>query len=127
MSVGFDLLFVGLTLLIPHLLTLHNPWNQNKLKIFCLAGQDKEAAKKEMTQLLNKFRIQHDEVVPVDMELPPSGVHIRWFQDMTDDLRDVSSVNDVNHGMRQRKISGMGVITEKDIRTFGHRTLKQIR
>ncbi|GAU95054.1 hypothetical protein RvY_06735 [Ramazzottius varieornatus] len=114
----------GLTLLIPHLLTLHNPWHHSKLKVFCLAGQDKEAAKTEMGGLLDKFRIKYTEVIPVDLEIPPSREQTRWFEDLMDDLRDVSHVKST---VKQRKTSGMGVITEKDIQTFGNRTMKQIR
>jgi hypothetical protein len=41
------------------------------LKIFILAGKDPVAAKTEMLSLLNKFRIEADDVIPVDMEQPP--------------------------------------------------------
>ncbi|XP_055351992.1 solute carrier family 12 member 2-like isoform X2 [Paramacrobiotus metropolitanus] len=79
----------GLGLLLPYLLTQSSPWRGCKLKVFCLPAKPKEDAseapteeqiKSNMRALLDKFRIEALDVVPVDLDIAPSAANMQWFQ-----------------------------------------------
>ncbi|CAM9584114.1 unnamed protein product [Chrysoparadoxa australica] len=76
----------GLTILIPHLLTLHNNWKNCKIRVFTVA--DKKTITTEqvrMNRLLRRFRIQA-ELVVVDMGLAsfqPSPEEVQKFEKLS--------------------------------------------
>ncbi|GAV06345.1 hypothetical protein RvY_16354 [Ramazzottius varieornatus] len=110
----------GLTILIPYLMAQRGIWSHCPIKLYCLAGKDPVAAQNEMLSLLAKFRITVQEVIPIDLDTPPSPLSVTWFHDMIGVLRD-------REPMPKRKMSGLPVIKDSDLFDFGHRTLRQIR
>ncbi|XP_037954068.1 bumetanide-sensitive sodium-(potassium)-chloride cotransporter-like isoform X2 [Teleopsis dalmanni] len=54
----------GLTMLLPHIISMRSNWKQCDLRIFALShGKDEKAEEKSMANLLIKFRIQYSELI----------------------------------------------------------------
>jgi hypothetical protein len=117
--------YVGLSLLVPYMLSRTSPWNGCKLKIFCLECKPKEGeisnAKQNMKILLDKFRIAADEITPVDLDTAPSEENVNWFNNMIKKFRDDKT--DDNSKLHH----GPGVIRDFDLMDFKEKTLKHIR
>ncbi|OWA49967.1 Solute carrier family 12 member 2 [Hypsibius exemplaris] len=115
----------GLSLLVPYLLTRTSPWNGCKLKIFCLDGKPKDGetgnTQQSMKALLDKFRIQADEVTAVDLDTPPSEESIKWFNNLIEKFRS-DSAND-----KAKYHNGQEVIRDFDLLDLKEKTLRHIR
>ena len=75
----------GLTVLLPYLLSRHRSWSKCKLRIFTADVDSKkstiEAKKLRMVNLLKKFRIDYESVVPVEgLNKRPSEESIEAFK-----------------------------------------------
>uniref|UniRef100_A0A1I8P469 Bumetanide-sensitive sodium-(Potassium)-chloride cotransporter n=1 Tax=Stomoxys calcitrans TaxID=35570 RepID=A0A1I8P469_STOCA len=54
----------GLTMLLPHIISMRSNWSTCKLRVFALShGKDEEMAEKNMASLLTKFRIKYSELI----------------------------------------------------------------
>lgn len=73
----------GLTLLVPYLLTRRKRWRQSKVRVFIVGEQQTmEEDRKEMVSLLQKFRLDVQEVIVMtDSERPPLSKSMRRFED----------------------------------------------
>merc|ERR1712071_346799 len=77
----------GLSMLLPHILSLRSNWSNSKLRVFCLDDNKADNMKDNMRQLLNKFRIPIQEVIVIpDITAPPSNATKAWFDALTRDL-----------------------------------------
>ncbi|XP_037950069.1 bumetanide-sensitive sodium-(potassium)-chloride cotransporter-like [Teleopsis dalmanni] len=54
----------GLTMLLPHIISMRSNWQNCKLRVFALShGKDDEAEEKNMANLLKKLRIRYSELI----------------------------------------------------------------
>ncbi|XP_053555885.1 solute carrier family 12 member 3-like [Bombina bombina] len=74
----------GLTLLIPYLLMRRKRWSQCKVRVYIKANpENAEMERKEMLNLLEKFRLGfHDVVVLTDTDLKPEPKNMKLFEDL---------------------------------------------
>jgi len=80
---------LGLSILLPNIITSRSNWADSNLRIFCLADENDEIEAKQnsMRLLMNKFRIPIQNVVVIkDMATPPTAATKDWFDSMTKDL-----------------------------------------
>lgn len=75
----------GLTILIPHLLSLRSQWKNCQIRIFTLANKKDELDrdKRNMATLLSKFRIDFSTVTVIaDIQLSPKAEYVREFDSL---------------------------------------------
>ena len=76
----------GLTCLLPHILTTRTKFQRCKLRIFFLSNKKKEELEEEalsMQQLLEKFRIEFQDVIPLnDVTKTPTKLTKEEFNDL---------------------------------------------
>uniref|UniRef100_A0A914X9Q7 Solute carrier family 12 member 2 n=1 Tax=Plectus sambesii TaxID=2011161 RepID=A0A914X9Q7_9BILA len=113
----------GLTLFIPHLLTLEKSYLQGaKIRVFTIASSHStmEQERLNMVELLKKFRIQFMEVFVIpDMSKKPSDSLIKEFDDIVAPFR--STETDSREGM----ISDSELAAQKN-RTDRHLRLREL-
>ncbi|XP_029023673.1 solute carrier family 12 member 3-like isoform X2 [Betta splendens] len=79
----------GLTLLLPYLLTRRKHWRKCKVRVFIVGDeQNMEEQQKAMTDLLEKFRLEFEEVIVMtDTEKNPQTKNLNRFVDSVTSFR----------------------------------------
>ena len=118
---------IGLSLLVPYLLTRSAPWSGCKLKVFCLEGKPNEGettnSQQNMKSLLDKFRIQAAEVTAVDLDVPPAEESVKWFNNLIQRFRSDAGPDDKTTAHR----TGPEMIRDFDLMDLKEKTLRHIR
>lgn len=73
---------LGLTLLLPYIISTRSNWSSCKLRIFCTpsAKEDFDKEKEGMTELLDSFRINYSDVLVLkDLDHQPKEATKSWF------------------------------------------------
>ncbi|KAM4678153.1 solute carrier family 12 member 1 isoform 1-T1 [Discoglossus pictus] len=118
----------GLTLLIPHILTLRKKWKDCKLRIF-LGGKVNrlEDDKLVMASLLSKFRIKYAEVHIIgDINTKPNKESWKFFEEMIEPYRLHESSKDVPTAEKIRREKPWK-ITDSELEMFKEKSYRQVR
>uniref|UniRef100_A0A8C7XFQ4 Solute carrier family 12 member 10, tandem duplicate 1 n=1 Tax=Oryzias sinensis TaxID=183150 RepID=A0A8C7XFQ4_9TELE len=118
----------GLTLLVPYLLTRRKHWRRCKVRVFLVGDeQNEEEQRKEMTLLLNRFRLNVKEIIIMtDSEKRPQAKCLTRFVDsvapfrLFDEQQEGVSVQD----LRQ---SAPWKISDKEFEVFRQKSERMIR
>ncbi|CAH2274001.1 solute carrier family 12 member 1 isoform X3 [Pelobates cultripes] len=118
----------GLTLLIPHILTLRKKWKDCKLRIFIGGKVNRiEDDKLMMASLLSKFRIKFADVYIVpDINTKPSKESWKFFEEMIEPYRLHESSKDVSTAEKIRR-DYPWKITDSELETFKDKCYRQVR
>ncbi|XP_056156833.1 solute carrier family 12 member 3-like [Lampris incognitus] len=118
----------GLTLLVPYLLTRRKRWRQSKVRVFIVGDPDNvEEGRKEMISLLNRFRLDfNDVVVMTDTEKPPHVKNLKRFDDLVTPLRlNEEQLDDVLAKELREQCSWR--ISGKDLEAFRIKSERKVR
>uniref|UniRef100_A0A3P9L0X0 Solute carrier family 12 member 3 n=1 Tax=Oryzias latipes TaxID=8090 RepID=A0A3P9L0X0_ORYLA len=118
----------GLTLLVPYLLTRRKRWHRCKVRVFIVGDeQNQEEERKEMTLLVNRFRLNvKDVIIMTDSEKRPQAKSLTRFVDsvapfrLFDEQQEGVSVQD----LRQ---SAPWKISDKEFEVFRQKSERMIR
>uniref|UniRef100_A0A8C5WE49 Solute carrier family 12 member 1 n=1 Tax=Leptobrachium leishanense TaxID=445787 RepID=A0A8C5WE49_9ANUR len=118
----------GLTLLIPHILTLRKKWKDCKLRIFIGGKVNRlEDDKLMMATLLSKFRIKFADVyIVADINTKPSKESWKFFEEMIEPYRLHESSKDVPTAEKIRR-ENPWKITDSELETFKEKSYRQVR
>ncbi|XP_069622125.1 solute carrier family 12 member 1 isoform X2 [Ranitomeya imitator] len=118
----------GLTLLIPHILTLRKKWSDCKLRIFIGGKVNRlEDEKLMMAALLSKFRIKFADVyIVADINTKPSKESWKFFEEMIEPYRLHESASDVPTAEKIRK-ENPWKITDSELEQFREKSYRQVR
>ncbi|XP_053573436.1 solute carrier family 12 member 1 [Bombina bombina] len=118
----------GLTLLIPHILTLRKKWKDCKLRIFIGGKVNRlEDEKLVMASLLNKFRIKVAEIHIIgDINTKPSKESWKFFEEMIEPYRLHESSKDVPTAEKISK-EHPWKITDSELEMFKEKSYRQVR
>ncbi|KAM9311069.1 solute carrier family 12 member 1 isoform 1-T1 [Gastrophryne carolinensis] len=118
----------GLTLLIPHILTLKKKWKDCKLRIFMGGKLNRiEDEKLMMASLLSKFRIKFADIyIVADINAKPSKESWKFFEDMIEPYRVHESVHDVPTAEKMQK-ENPWKITDSELEAHKDKSYRQVR
>ncbi|XP_063782125.1 solute carrier family 12 member 1 isoform X1 [Pseudophryne corroboree] len=118
----------GLTLLIPHLLTLKKKWKDCKLRIFIGGKVNRiEDEKMMMASLLSKFRIKFADVyILADINTKPSKESWKFFEEMIEPYRLHESAMDVPTAEKVRR-ENPWKITDSELEMLIEKSYRQVR
>ncbi|XP_077328086.1 solute carrier family 12 member 1 isoform X2 [Lithobates pipiens] len=118
----------GLTLLIPHILTLRKKWKDCKLRIFIGGKVNRiEDEKLTMAALLSKFRIKFADIyIVADINTKPSKESWKFFEEMIEPYRLHESAKDVPTAEKIRR-ENPWKITDSEIEMFKEKSYRQVR
>ncbi|KAM3926410.1 solute carrier family 12 member 1 isoform 1-T1 [Leptodactylus fuscus] len=118
----------GLTLLLPHILTLRKKWKDCKLRIFMGGKVNRiEDEKLMMAALLSKFRIKFADVyIVADINTKPSKESWKFFEEMIEPYRLHESANDVPTAEKIRR-ENPWKITDSELEMFREKSYRQVR
>ncbi|XP_053318241.1 solute carrier family 12 member 1 isoform X1 [Spea bombifrons] len=118
----------GLTLLIPHILTLRKKWKDCKLRIFIGGKVNRiEDDKLMMASLLSKFRIKFADVyIVADINTKPSKESWKFFEEMIEPYRLHESSKDVPTAEKIRR-ENPWKITDSELEMFKEKSYRQVR
>uniref|UniRef100_A0A4W5QVV3 Solute carrier family 12 member 3 n=1 Tax=Hucho hucho TaxID=62062 RepID=A0A4W5QVV3_9TELE len=119
----------GLTLLLPYLLTRKKRWARCKVRVFVGGDiQRKEEQKKEVMDLISKFRLGfHDVEVLPDINARPQPEHVRRFEDLIGPYRLNTAQKDGHVTAEQMNQDCPWMVSDEEIETNKSKTLRQIR
>lgn len=118
----------GLTLLIPHILTLKQKWKDCKLRIFIGGKVNRiEDEKLMMASLLSKFRIKFADVyIVADINTKPSKESWKFFEEMIEPYRLHESAHDLPTAEKIRR-ENPWKITDSELEMFKEKSYRQVR
>ncbi|XP_075064081.1 solute carrier family 12 member 1 [Mixophyes fleayi] len=118
----------GLTLLIPHLLTLKKKWKDCKLRIFIGGKVNRlEDEKLTMASLLSKFRIKFADVyIVADINTKPTKESWKFFEEMIEPYRLHESNLDVPTAEKIRR-ENPWKITDSELEMLKEKSYRQVR
>ncbi|XP_072258498.1 solute carrier family 12 member 1 isoform X3 [Pyxicephalus adspersus] len=118
----------GLTLLIPHILTLRKKWKDCKLRIFIGGKVNRiEDEKLMMATLLSKFRIKFADIyIVADINTKPSKESWKFFEEMIEPYRLHESAKDVPTAEKIRR-ENPWKITDSEIEMYKEKSYRQVR
>ncbi|XP_053303974.1 solute carrier family 12 member 3-like [Spea bombifrons] len=114
----------GLTLLIPYLLTRRKRWGQCKVRVYIRGTKENaEHEKKDIQDLLEKFRLGfHEVVVLTDIDQKPRPKTVKMFEDIIAPYK----VPEVRTGEEESEIPVCG-ITETDLLNYMNKSERYMR
>ncbi|XP_047437168.1 solute carrier family 12 member 1 [Mugil cephalus] len=118
----------GLTLLLPYILTTRKKWKDCKLRIF-IAGQPgrTELDKQEMKSLLQKFRINCNDINVIDdLHVKPRSDSSKQLDDMIEPFRQRGVSRDTVQADAKQKDQPWK-ITDEELGQFEEKTNLQVR
>ncbi|KAG7314051.1 hypothetical protein KOW79_022547 [Hemibagrus wyckioides] len=106
----------GLTLLVPYLLTRRKHWRRSKVRVFVIGKlQTMEDERKEMIDLLQRFRLDvHEVIVMTDTEKLPSSKNLKRFEDSVASFR-VREEQQRQESEQQQKTSCPWKVSDKQM------------
>ncbi|KAM4747699.1 solute carrier family 12 member 1 isoform 2-T2 [Rhinophrynus dorsalis] len=118
----------GLTLLIPHILTLRKKWKDCKLRVFIGGKVNRlEDEKLTMASLLSKFRIKFADIYIVgDINTKPSKESWKFFEEMIEPYRLHESSQDLPTAEKIRR-ENPWKITDSELEMFKEKSYRQVR
>uniref|UniRef100_A0A6I8SVB0 Solute carrier family 12 member 1 n=1 Tax=Xenopus tropicalis TaxID=8364 RepID=A0A6I8SVB0_XENTR len=118
----------GLTLLIPHILTLRKKWKDCKLRIFIGGKVNRlEDEKLMMASLLSKFRIKFADIYIVgDINTKPSKESWKFFEEMIEPYCLHENSTDVSTAEKIRR-ENPWKITDSELEMFKEKSYRQVR
>ncbi|KAG8440504.1 hypothetical protein GDO86_006307 [Hymenochirus boettgeri] len=118
----------GLTLLIPHILTLRKKWKDCKLRIFIGGKVNRiEDEKLMMASLLSKFRIKFADIYIVgDINTKPSKESWKFFEEMIEPYRLHENSTDLPTAEKIRR-ENPWKITDSELEMFKEKSYRQVR
>lgn len=107
----------GLTMLLPYIISTRQDWSNCKLRVFALATNivDAEEEKKNMANLLSKFRLEYSSLEMVSISDKPQDSTIEFFNNLLTDFK-VDTLDDSECN-----------ITENEIVSLQDKTYRQLR
>ncbi|XP_075431769.1 solute carrier family 12 member 1 isoform X2 [Ascaphus truei] len=118
----------GLTLLIPHILTIRKKWKDCKLRIFIGGKLNRlDDDKLMMASLLSKFRIKFADIHIIgDINSKPSKESWKFFEEMIEPYRIHESSKDVPTAEKIRS-ENPWKITDSELEMFKEKSYRQVR
>ncbi|XP_074863037.1 solute carrier family 12 member 1 isoform X3 [Carettochelys insculpta] len=118
----------GLTLLIPHILTLRKKWKDCKLRIFTGGKINRiEDEKLAMTSLLSKFRIKYADIKIIgDINMKPNKESWKFFEEMIEPYRLHESCKDLTTAEKLKRETPWK-ITDAELEAFKEKSYRQVR
>ncbi|XP_070543648.1 solute carrier family 12 member 2-like isoform X2 [Ptychodera flava] len=110
----------GLTLLVPHIISMKSQWGNCKLRVFTSGKADQiDRDRMSMASMLNKFRIDYSavEILP-DINKKPQKESIRRFEELIEPYM-------LNHEEKEEDFPWK--ITHASLQSFKDKTNRQIR
>uniref|UniRef100_A0A8D3BIL6 Solute carrier family 12 member 1 n=1 Tax=Scophthalmus maximus TaxID=52904 RepID=A0A8D3BIL6_SCOMX len=118
----------GLTLLLPYILTTRKKWKDCKLRIF-IAGQPErsELDKQEMKSLLQKFRINCNDIKVIDdIHVKPRDDSLKELEEMIEPFRLREGSKDKAQAEAMQREQPWK-ITDEELNSFEEKTNLQVR